>query len=243
MGAVGVLAVGEKSLVELATEINHGHEATQKAALMTVQRAVEVGEALIQVRGRVKANGWRKWVEGNLTFSYSVAATYIRLARFKEIVLAEGVTSIGQAQKLLADLPPAHPIGGRPTVIPDEIRSAMVQLREDGMSYRAIADALGVSDSTVRKEMDREGYNRRMRENAQRRTRERQEVRLAAERRAAKRASKPLADAYAMAEKMQDVLGQAHAEAPDSEARRALAVAGEHYRKMRDEIVRALGVS
>lgn len=46
-----------------------------------------------------------------------------------------------------------------------------------------------------------------------------------------------------MAERMQDVLGRAHSESTDPEGRRALSVAGEHYRKMRDEIVRALGVS
>jgi len=46
-----------------------------------------------------------------------------------------------------------------------------------------------------------------------------------------------------MGESFQDVLGQAHREEDDREAREAWARAGEHYRKMRDEIVRALGVA
>lgn len=51
------------------------------------------------------------------------------------------------------------------------------------------------------------------------------------------------AEAYAMAERMQDVLAQAQRETEDRDARRALSEAGVHYRRMRDEIVRALGVA
>jgi hypothetical protein len=62
-------------------------------------------------------------------------------------------------------------------------------------------------------------------------------------RRAARKAGGALAEAYAVAERMQDTIAQAHREATDREAREALALAGEHHRKMRDQIVRALGVS
>lgn len=47
---------------------------------------------------------------------------------------------------------------------------------------------------------------------------------------------------YADSEKMQDLLGQAHREATDKAQREALANAGSHYRAMRDEIVKAMGV-
>ena len=47
----------------------------------------------------------------------------------------------------------------------------------------------------------------------------------------------------AVEQRMQDVLAQAQRETQDSEAREALSRAGVHYRKMRDEIVRALGIS
>lgn len=60
--------------------------------------------------------------------------------------------------------------------------------------------------------------------------------------RAVRKAGGAMAELYASTERMQDVLGQAHREATDSEARVALSLAGEHYRAMRDEIVRALGV-
>jgi hypothetical protein len=57
-----------------------------------------------------------------------------------------------------------------------------------------------------------------------------------------RKAGAGLAEAYAMAERMQDVIGQAEREAGTREARAALREAGAHYRRMRDEIVRALGV-
>lgn len=79
---------------------------------------------------------------------------------------------------------------------------------------------------------------RRETEAALARDRERTKIR-----RALRTASKPLADAYAMAERMQDVLGQAHREATDRQAREHLARAGQHYRAMRDEIVHALGIT
>lgn len=64
-----------------------------------------------------------------------------------------------------------------------------------------------------------------------------------AAKRAAWKARGAIKDLYAATEKMQDTLGQAHGEATDREAREALSLAGEHYRKMRDEIYRALAVS
>lgn len=60
---------------------------------------------------------------------------------------------------------------------------------------------------------------------------------------AVRKAGGAISDLYAMAERMQDVLAYAQREATDREAREALSLAGEHHRKMRDEIVRALGVS
>lgn len=59
--------------------------------------------------------------------------------------------------------------------------------------------------------------------------------------RTVRKAGGAIAEAWAMSERMQDVLGQAHREAEDMDARRALSEAGTHYRRMRDEVVRALG--
>lgn len=52
-----------------------------------------------------------------------------------------------------------------------------------------------------------------------------------------------MAELYANCERMQDVLAQARREATSMEARRALAGAEQHYREMRDDVVRALGVN
>ncbi len=49
-----------------------------------------------------------------------------------------------------------------------------------------------------------------------------------------------ISELCAMAEKMQDLLAQAHDEITGTEERAALSRAGESNRKMRDEFVRAL---
>jgi hypothetical protein len=59
---------------------------------------------------------------------------------------------------------------------------------------------------------------------------------------ALRKAGVAIAEAYTSAERMQDLIGQAHREAEDLEIRRHLALAGEHYRAMRDEIVKAAGI-
>jgi hypothetical protein len=60
---------------------------------------------------------------------------------------------------------------------------------------------------------------------------------------AARKAGGAKAELYAMGERFQDVLGQVHREATDPEERAALSLAGEYYRKMRDEIVRFFLIS
>lgn len=52
-----------------------------------------------------------------------------------------------------------------------------------------------------------------------------------------------LSEAYSMSERMSRVLAQARDEATSDEARKALDAATGHYHRMRDDIVRALGVS
>jgi hypothetical protein len=59
-------------------------------------------------------------------------------------------------------------------------------------------------------------------------------------RRALKRRSAAASELYAMTERMQDVLAQAHDAERDPVAREAYARAGRLYRSMRDEIVRAV---
>lgn len=58
-----------------------------------------------------------------------------------------------------------------------------------------------------------------------------------------KKAGGALAEAYSMAERLDDILGQAHREATEPEVRRELTRAHEYQHAMRDAIVRTLGVS
>lgn len=116
-------------------------------------------------------------------------------------------------------------------------------------TYR-IAEEIGCTPSAVIQALQRHQIQRRAKSPAMRIAARRHRGLLElGKREAGAREAKKLAkiqggaisEAYSMAERMQGILAQAHREATDSEARRALSVAESNYRAMRDEIVRALG--
>lgn len=234
MSAVEILEPGTLTLAELAAEANREARLAEEAAQTAVRHWVNAGEALLKVKAQIPASEWVPWLASNFEASPNWGQFCVRLATYRHVVEAEGVSSVRQARVLIRGLPAIErgvEINAR--------REQALELRDAGMTYRAIADALGCSLSSVQK-----WCNPRTRDRMKARKREWAAVRrrMLAERQAG-RVGGGIAEAYAMAERMQDVLGRAHAEATDLEARRALSLAGEHYRKMRDEIVRALGVT
>jgi hypothetical protein len=88
---------------------------------------------------------------------------------------------------------------------------------------------------------DEQEIARAARRRAERRALKEQKRRRATKR-AVRKAGAATQEAYAMAERFQDVIAQAQREGDDPERSQALAAAAEHFRKGRDEIVRALGV-
>lgn len=217
-----------------------------------VEHAIRAGEALLEARNRCEAGRWIAWLTENFDATPYTAQSYIRVAYQAEAVRESGATSFTGAFAYLREkgLPGPYPGFGKDSRHPDEVREEALRLLGEGASANGAARLLGISPRTVRRWVDPKHAAQwraanRQRKAAERRERKAREAEVKAQRiaRAARAAGGGIADAYAMAEKMQDVLGRAHGEATDSEARRALAVAGEHYRKMRDEIVRALGVS
>jgi hypothetical protein len=254
---VTVLAVGERTLAELAEEANREHAAVESAVSAGVQHALAAGEILREARSRCPANQWVSWCSDNLTLSHESVAVYIRIAHYRDLVLAKGAVSLSDAQRLLIGLPAVSGGGRTPRVFDEETEERIRQMRADGASVKSLARMLGVSVTTIYRVVDPEKYRGHLARLTERKKARRAEAtarraevavdRAKTRQRHARQAAKTLggaiAEAYANAERMQDVLGQAHREATDSEARRALSIAGEHHRKMRDEIVRALGVS
>lgn len=244
----------DRTLEELAEIVNREHVALQSVAAGMMKRAMRLGEILIEVRARCLRGEWRKWADSHLDFSVETANNYMRVAHFKDSV-PTGAT-IQEALQLLSGLPDSRHRAVRE--YSPEVRERARQLVEDeGFSRAAAARQLGVTKNWVRGVIDPEVAQRRLKSRQKYELKRADERRLAIEaerarkeqehrdavKRAARKAGGARAEAYAMGERFQDVIAQAHHEEDDREAREAWSRAGEHYRKMRDEIVRALGVS
>lgn len=249
-----VLEPGQRSLRELADEANREHALVLEAGASMLEHAIRAGAALNAAKERVADGEWVQWLADNFADrSPASANSYMRLSRYEHEVRASGVGGVRAAAQYLVAIGAPHNRLGRPRH-PTWMREEAVRLREEGATLRKVASELGVSHQMVLAWTDPERV-RRHAAMSRARTRERRAAESAAARalkeqerqqaikRAVRKAGAAEQELYAMGERMQDVMGQAHREATDPEKRRHYALAGEHYRKMRDEIVRALGVS
>lgn len=241
------------SLAELGEVINREHEAALAAAYSSLMHAIRAGEALHAAREQVPRGEWETWIADNCPQVTRMARNYIRLAVYRNRI-PEEIEEASKALMYLRGLPATDGTG--PAVHPPAVREEALRLVADGVSLREAGRMLGIGRNCVARWVREQtggpahGHTKRdrgvraallRRKLAEQALREK--ARDRAIRQAVRKAGAATAEAWAMAERMQNVLGQAHRESTDPEARRALSLAGEHYRKMRDEIVRALGVT
>lgn len=234
---IGLPFVEQPSLDELAETIRREHDACRAAAKTTIEHAISAGEALLQVRERLTpTRQWMAWLEANFPKHRSSAYQYMRVATYRHLIPAD--YGIAAADKLTKGLPTIDGLPGRPRI--DDARKADAQrLRSEGKGYKEIARALDASVSTVYS-----WFNDGTKSQRDKRAREalRKEEKQRAVKRAVAKEGGALAEAYSLAERLDDVLGQAHREAKEPAARKELARAHEFHRAMRDSIVRGLGV-
>lgn len=194
-----------------------------------LQRAyTEVGEA-----------GWISWVDANGLTPWG-AFLFMRAEKYPQLMREHKPGSLEAISRLL---PP-----GQGMAYDAEQAACARRLADGGMTRNALSVHLGVSKQTLTRWLEPEKWRRQQDEHRERARAKEDQARArdeaAQQRELAKRvarASKPAAEAYAAAERFQDIIGRAHAEATGREARRQWAEAGAHYRKMRDAIVEALG--
>lgn len=233
----------EPPLAELVATVNREHALVGQSARSMLTHAMTAGDALLAIKDHhIAYGGWRQWVEANVDVHWTTANDYMRVAYFRAHLEDVGATQLKEALTLLHGARRVGSPSGSPGLpdVADEAR----KLRKEGLSTPAIAAQLGVSKSSAWKWTNPKA----VRKYAEKASREKAEMREMREQkqqakitRAVRKQGGALAELYAMAERMQDVLGQAHREAEDKDARRALSLAGEHYRKMRDQIVTAVG--
>jgi predicted transcriptional regulator len=225
------------TLDELAETIRAEHAVCMDAVESALGHAVKAGEALLSARELLLPDGtWVPWLEANFPRAKSTAYSYMRLATYQHLI-PDGV-GITAGDRLVQGLSALDGGPGRARVSLVTKEEAE-RLRSDGASYKQIAKTLGASPATVHYWFN---GSKRSRQNKNAREALRQQERDKALKKAVCKTGGALAEAYAMAERLDDVLGQAHREATEKEARRDLARAHEFQRAMRDMIVRSLGV-
>jgi len=239
----GEVVEPEPTLAELSAAANREHRAGQRAAATAIDHAIAAGDALRQAQARVGSGEWAAWMSQHFDGSSTTANCYMRLAAYREH-LPKARMTIREAHASLGDLPAVGLMEWSKT--PDARKKEARRLRGEGMKIAEIAFLMDASTSAVSRWVDPDETRKRRARSAKARA----DRRLARERRrdgathrAVRKSGAATAEAWAMAERLQDVLAQAHRETQDREARAALSRAGEHYRKMRDEIVAAVGVT
>lgn len=248
MSATNLVLV-EPGLEDLARGANRELEGVRAAREGMLLHGIAAGKYLLQAQERFEGEDlWESWIAANFEGSLSLAEQFMRLAAYEQFVLEHELTSVQGGLRLLRELGLQRTGGTRKLLrLPDAIRVEALQLREKGASRREVAELLGISTVTINRWEDpdyaRRSALRSKHYNAQRRSERKalkeQEQRLRIKH-AIQKAGGARAELYTMAERMQDILAQAHREASDREARQAFSLAGEHYRKMRDEIVRGV---
>lgn len=239
--------VTEQSLDALAATVNREHAAAERAAESALAHAIAAGEALIEAQRRVPDGQWVAWVQENVELSVGTSMTYMRVATYRSVLGA--YMTVSDAKAALAGFP-GRRNGGRYPPVREEVLAVVRRLRAAGQSAEAIAEWHGVSTSTIHRWLDPAAqakgaaYTRRYlrrRQAAMAALRERDRER--AIKVAVRKAGAAMAELYAVTERYQDILAQAHRETTDTEARRELSLIGEDYRRMRDRVVRVLGVT
>jgi len=239
------MAVAVAPLGELAAAANHEHDRVREAGLSMVEHAIRAGDALRAADELVQAGQWERWLADNFADSAATARLYMRMSRYQDEIRARGIDGVTAARRHLIGRDP-HRKGAKP-VLPQWMRDEAAEMRAQGISVNRIARELGVSNPTVHRWTNPQAARAlndatqaaRRRKRAAERALAEQQQRQQVKRRLRK-AGAAEAELYAMAERMQDVMGQAHREATDPAKRRHYARAGEHYRRMRDEIVQAI---
>lgn len=235
-----------RTLEELASIANREHSLAELAAQTVLQHAIAAGEALIAAREIVPPGEWSRWLDQNFQATQSVAYGYIRVATHKENI-PEGTTGVKPALAVLSGYPQARGPFMVEREQPEKRAEAIRMHNESDLSSQEIARRLNERPGTVWRWLNPAAAARKQRASETKRRKAakalREQEREREIKRAVRKAGAALAEAYSMAERMGAVLDQAVNEAADEEAHEALTEAIRYRNKMRDQIVRALGVS
>lgn len=141
-------------LVDLAAVINQEHALTYYAVIDALEHAITCGENLIEARKQVPEGEWTKWVKDNLDMTSGAVSRYIRIATYKDHLLAaeERPQTIGAAVNYLKAIEAPRltaSSGMKPHFDVEEAR----RLRNVGIGFDEIGEMLGVTGAAIHQQL------------------------------------------------------------------------------------------
>lgn len=229
-----------RSLDELAEVINREHRHVARVVAAGVEHAICAGEALIEAREQVPAGQWYQWIADNTEIVPVTARMYVRIARYRNIVLPAQPRSIADAYRLVRGQ------GQIASSVKEELRAEAKRLATEGVPYRQIAAQIGVSDSTVGTWCNpSRRRDKRQRERDKKRATRAAFRALRRERRdkAVRDRGGSVASAYSLIRKTLQEVERAKNDETNKEARRSLSTAMTHLYGAEDMVVKAVGIT
>lgn len=183
---------------EVAVQINDLHRKITAPGSDVIRSAIECGELLIKVQQSVPKGQWVMWAKANLEMHVTTAFGYMRLARNKVEVLAGNHSGIDPA---LAALSGEIRLGV-------EAKQEIVRLYDNGkgQTLEQIADLFGVKKSTVWYHVSAKSRNRTKLLQRTQRAQARRALEREEQSRAAQRLGGPIAEAYSLVRKAEQIV-------------------------------------
>ena len=259
-----IIAVGQRTLEELATEANQRHEEAGKTMVSALEHVIACGQTLIEAKQLCMNQkiSWKMWVAENIAFSYVTATRLMRLAQYKDHLPQEVnepwidargravMPSVNKALTYISGLPkmvdsrtPASI--GRGLDCDNAIEARRLSAR--GLPARDIAEILGIPQSTIWRYLNPErvrSYNRKAQKKARIREKEAAALKRENERKhtdaLAKKHGGPISESWASVRRLAQRVEQARRQARGEKSKLALREAQHHLYLAEDNIKRAL---
>lgn len=232
-------------LVDLAAVINEEHALTYYSVMDALEHAILCGEALIEAKKQVPDGQWAKWIEANLEMGSGAVSRYVRIATYREHLLAaeDRPRSLNAALTYLKAIEAPRLVSATskgPTFDVEEAR----RLRELGVTYREIGKMLGVSDQAVQQQLSPGAQRRKVQRDTADKARKRAKERIADQQRVDEEVANiggDIAGAYILLRRCEVIFEKVIAEA-DMERSQAMQPALQAVRRAMDVITHIFGV-
>lgn len=194
------LATLPRTTDQIADEILEINAQIHASMTKTIDHMIECGHKLIEAQALVPKGEWGEWSKERLGLHRKTVSTYIRFARYEDLLRDRGITTSIDARKLLAtlDLPRANSA--------EHFALEAKAMRRQGKTIAEIADYFGVSHARVSQWIDRESFMRRARKQRVKTAKAKRLLKQHEDKKAVKRSDKGVADAYAHVRKALEAL-------------------------------------